>query len=115
MLSGTAIWKRKQQLHQVDYTNFALFSQNKDPEFWVLGGQEERRRRKIFVEGKYLIGDEKKMGGIYGEGNYFLEEKKKREGKGGKILEKENMYLMSRKTEKRKGEIFDEQNYVFGG
>ena len=33
------------------------------------------------------------MGGIYGEGNYFLEEKKKREGKGGKILEKENMYL----------------------
>ena len=55
------------------------------------------------------------MGGIYGEGNYFLEEKKKREGKGGKILEKENMYLMSRKTEKRKGEIFDEQNYVFGG
>ena len=55
------------------------------------------------------------MGGIYGEGNYFLEEKKKREGKGGKILEKENMHLMSRKTEKRKGEIFDEQNYVFGG
>ena len=36
-------------------------------------------------EGKYLFGDEKKMGEIFGEGNYFLEEKKNREGKGGTL------------------------------
>ena len=56
---------QEQQLHQVSYANSALFSQNKDPEFWVLGGQEEwrRKRRKIFGEEKYFFEDEKKMGG----------------------------------------------------
>ena len=34
----------------------------------------------------------------------FLEEKKNREGKGGQFFEKENMYLMRRKTENRKEE-----------
>ena len=58
---------QEQQLHQVSYANSALFSQNKDPEFWVLGGQEEwrRKRRKIFGEEKYFFEDEKKMGGGY--------------------------------------------------
>ena len=56
---------QEQQLHQVSYANSALFSQNKDPEFWVLGGQEvwRRKRRKIFGEEKYFFEDEKKMGG----------------------------------------------------
>ena len=87
MLSGTVTCKRKQQLHQVDYTNFALFSQNKDPEFWVLEGQEERRRRKIFSEGKYFFLAMRRKWGEYMEKDFFGGEEEERR-KGRKLFGK---------------------------
>ena len=51
------------------------------------GGEEnrKRKRRKIFEEGIYLFGGEEKKNG---------------EGKGGKHLEKEHMFLWRRKKQR---------------
>ena len=68
--------------------------------FYVIAEKWNRKRRKIFGEGKYFFADEK--------------EKEKREGKVRKYLEKENIYLWRRRKKQRRKrrKIFGEE-YIF--
>ena len=67
---------------------------DKEKIVFFLGGEEKRKRQKIFGEGKYFVVEKKKNGGKYLEGkkSFFWRKRKNGEGKGGNFFEKGNIW-----------------------
>ena len=76
---------------------------DKEKIVFFLGGEEKRKRQKIFGEGKYFVVEKKKNGGKYLEGkkSFFWRKRKNGEGKGGKCLEKEKIFFCGGDEEHR--------------
>ena len=73
--------------------------------FYIPEKGMRRKGRKIFAEGKYILMEEKKNG--EGKGGKYLERENiffGGEGKGGKYLEKENIFFEQKESKKIFGE-----------